>query len=337
VSTTSPRPGTGSGRAAALLLGVVGLVLVLGVVGTVVWWNGGIGTLVGRERCVAHVGATSVTLSPEQAEHAATIAAVAQRRQLPVRAVTVALATAFQESDLTNVSHGDRDSAGLFQQRPSQGWGTFAQVTDPEHATQRFFDALEQVPGWQALAVTRAAQAVQRSAYPTAYQQHADQARALAQVLTGGAPHALSCTVHAAEVGRQRLGPDGLTPRAEALRTSLEDAFGPQALGGFAPGGVDRPGTSAHDQGRAIDIFFRPRGDAAQRRAGWATASWLVANASRLGVSVVIYRDHIWSARRSPEGWRSYAPASGDPRDPVERHLDHLHVEVTEGSASTPA
>jgi hypothetical protein len=331
------RGDAGSATSALVLsLSALGL-LALVLVASVVWWNGGLGPLVGRERCVADVAGTHVELSPTQAEHAATIAAVAQRRDLPRRAVTVALATAYQESDLQNLPHGDRDSAGLFQQRPSQGWGSFAQVTDPDYAAQRFYDALVAIPGWQTLAVTRAAQAVQRSAFPSAYQQHAAEARALAAVFSGQAPAALTCTVQPAAVTAQRENRDGLTPRADTLLQTTQRSLGPQSVGGFAPGGVDRPGVSAHDDGRAIDVFFRPHTDRDQRRAGWALAQWAVANADRLQVSLVIFDDHIWSARRSPEGWRDYVSPFGDPRDPVERHLDHVHLEVTEGSASTPA
>ena len=312
-----------------MLLGGVGLVLVLVVVGTVVWWNGGVGTLVGRERCVARVGGTTVTLSPTQAEHAATIAAVAARRGLPARAVTIAIATAFQESDLNNLPHGDRDSAGLFQQRPSQGWGTFAQVTDPVHASQRFFDALVAVPGWQSLAITRAAQAVQRSAFPDAYQQHADAARTLALVLTGKAPHALSCTVRASDEVRQRPGSDGLTPRAAAVRAELGDALDPAAFHVPTAAAERRAGLPA---GTSFDVVTAARDDhAAQRQAGWTAAAWLVANASRLHVSVVAYDGHVWSAQRSPEGWRTDRTV-GTGRSP-----GRVHVEVVWGEAATSA
>jgi hypothetical protein len=87
----------------------------------------------------------------------------------PPRAWVIALATAMQESTLRNIPYGDRDSEGLFQQRPSQGWGTQAQVTDPVYATTQFIQRLLAVPGWDAMALTDAAQIVQRSAFPDAY------------------------------------------------------------------------------------------------------------------------------------------------------------------------
>jgi hypothetical protein len=299
------------------------------IAGVVVWWNGGIGTFVGRERCVVEGQDGRVELDAEQVQHASTIAAVAMSDGLPVRAVTVGLATAMQESQLRNLDAGDHDSAGLFQQRPSQGWGSFDQVTDPVYASQAFFGALLSVDRWQQLPVTEAAQAVQRSAFPNAYEQHADEAKTLAKALTGRRAAAVSCTIHADEMRRQALDATGLTPRATALRASMEDTWGTQSLGGFAPGGVLRANPSAHNQGRAMDVFFEPYRDRSARNEGWALAYWLIANAEPLDVSVVIYRDKIWSANRSPEGWRDYVSPFGNPNDPTQRHLDHIHVEVT--------
>lgn len=313
-----------------LLLAVLALAVPLALVaGLVVWWNGGIGTLVGREHCTVESPGGTVELDAEQVQHAATIAAVAETDGLPVRAVTVGLATAMQESKLYNLTEGDHDSAGLFQQRPSQGWGSFDQVTDPVYASQAFFSALLQVDQWEQLPVTKAAQAVQRSAYPDAYADHAEDAKVLAAALTGRRAASLSCTVRAQDLQSQKLGETGLTPRAENLRTTMEAEWGPQSLGGFAPGGVTRANPSAHNEGRAIDIFFEPYRDAESRQEGWAMAHWLVAHAEALDVSVIIYRDRIWSARHSPEGWRDYTSPFGNPKDPTQRHLDHVHVEVT--------
>jgi hypothetical protein len=139
-------------------------------------------------------GAGDFTLSPEQTDNAATIAAVGQRLGMPDHAVTVALATAIQESNLANLTGGDRDSAGLFQQRPSQGWGTYAQVTDPVHASVEFYDHLRALPDWQQLSVTEAAQEVQHSAAPDAYAEWEPEARALAVAFTGEAAAGLTCT-----------------------------------------------------------------------------------------------------------------------------------------------
>lgn len=110
--------------------------------------------------------ATGVPLTDEQIGNARTIAQVGYERGLPERAVVIALATAMQESRLRNLDYGDRDSLGLFQQRPSQGWGTPEQVQDPGYAAGIFYDRLVRVPGWETRPLGEASHAVQRSAFP---------------------------------------------------------------------------------------------------------------------------------------------------------------------------
>ncbi|MFF9095174.1 C40 family peptidase [Streptomyces sp. NPDC014802] len=110
-------------------------------------------------------------LPGEQIPNAQTIVATGISLGVPERGQIVALATAMQESRLRNLGGGDRDSLGLFQQRPSQGWGTAAQIHDPVYASEQFYKALLKVHGWQQMTVTQAAQAVQRSGYPDAYAQ----------------------------------------------------------------------------------------------------------------------------------------------------------------------
>lgn len=105
----------------------------------------------------------------EQIPNAKTIQATGVAMNIPARGQIVALATAVQESGLRNLTYGDRDSLGLFQQRPSQGWGTANEILDPVHASTMFYEALEKVSDWQSLSVTQAAQAVQKSGFPEAY------------------------------------------------------------------------------------------------------------------------------------------------------------------------
>ncbi|MFS0730144.1 LysM peptidoglycan-binding domain-containing protein [Curtobacterium sp. 1P10AnD] len=119
---------------------------------------------------------SGTVLSAEQWRNAATIVSVGRSLGVPQRGLVVALAAAMQESSLRNLSHGDRDSVGLFQQRPSQGWGSADSLQDPATAAKRFFAGnpgktrgLLGVPGWASMSVTDAAQAVQVSAYPKAY------------------------------------------------------------------------------------------------------------------------------------------------------------------------
>jgi cell wall-associated NlpC family hydrolase len=107
----------------------------------------------------------------EQVTDAATIISTGQNLGVPAYGIVIAVATAMQESSLRNLPYGDRDSLGLVQQRPSQGWGTPAQLMNPVYAATAFYKALLQVPGWQQLPLTVAAQDVQHSGAPTAYAQ----------------------------------------------------------------------------------------------------------------------------------------------------------------------
>jgi hypothetical protein len=142
---------------------------------------------------VCTVPLSSETVTAEQAANAAAIADVATARGLPDRAVVIALATARQESGLRNLDHGDRDSLGLFQQRPSQGWGTPEQVRDPVYAAGEFYERLVNVPNWQTGRLTDVAQTVQRSGFPEAYQKHEAIAVALTAALRAG-DGALDCS-----------------------------------------------------------------------------------------------------------------------------------------------
>lgn len=140
------------------------------------------------------VAGLAMSLTTEQVANAATIAAVGRDRGLPERAVVIALATAQQESRLRNLDYGDRDSLGLFQQRPSAGWGSEAQVQDPVYAAGKFYDHLVGVPGWETGRLTEVAQAVQRSAFPEAYQQWDELAEKLAAAQISALPDQIVCT-----------------------------------------------------------------------------------------------------------------------------------------------
>ncbi|MFK8851165.1 C40 family peptidase [Streptomyces sp. Ac-502] len=117
-------------------------------------------------------GDGSTGLSAEQIKNAQAIIAAGQQMQIPVRGQIVAITAALQESGLRNLDHGDRDSIGLFQMRPSQGWGTREQILNPAWAARKFYSMLLKVPGWQGMTVNDAAQAVERSGYPDAYGKH---------------------------------------------------------------------------------------------------------------------------------------------------------------------
>ncbi|WP_245674955.1 hypothetical protein [Herbidospora cretacea] len=145
------------------------------------------------EGCTIDVPGGTLDLDLEQSQIASTIAAVAARRKLPKRALEIAYITAIQESKLTNISFGDRDSVGIFQQRPSQGWGTVKQIMDPVYSTRRFFAALEKVDGYLDMSLHDAAQAVQRSADGGAYADHRRDAEILATAFRGDQPRAVHC------------------------------------------------------------------------------------------------------------------------------------------------
>ncbi|MBO4207316.1 hypothetical protein [Micromonospora echinofusca] len=209
-----------------------------------------------------------VDLNPAQMANAATIAAIGVKRGMPARAVVVALATAYQESGLENLAGGDRDSIGLFQQRPSQGWGTPEQIRDPRYATNRFYAALKKVRGWEDMRVTDAAQKVQRSAFPEAYQKWADESEVLARALLGEATGAVACTVARTPAMRGDAA-------AAALTRGLTLDWGLKA-------------TATGLAGLSVPV----RDD----RAGWQYAHWLVSHADDHGVKRVRFGDLEWTA-----------------------------------------
>ena len=312
----------------------IGAVVAAGAAATafVVLDRGGVPSILDTTGCTAEVDGHTVDIDLEQAENAALITAVSVQRGLPARAASIALATAYQESKLYNIDYGDRDSLGLFQQRPSQGWGTVKQLKDPVYATNAFYDALAKVEGYETMEITVAAQEVQRSAYPDAYADHEKDGRALASALTGNSPQAMWCDVDGdADEATDALDEAGLVPRAAAVRRDLEARFGPLSLGGFEPEGVSSGHMegSAHYEGRAIDVFFRPVTPENTKR-GWAVATYLVANAERLHIKTLIFDDRIWHAgSRSGDGWTDYrVPSSSRGDRAILEHRDHVHVDV---------
>jgi len=166
-------------------------------------------------------GPEALYLDTEQAANATTITAVASRMGLPHHAVTIALATVLQESKMHNLPYGDRDSVGLFQQRPSQGWGTPAQLLTPSFAAAAFYQHLEKVHGWQRLPVAQAAQSVQHSADGSGYEAWVEEARAIARSLTGEVTGQFSCRF--ASSGR---------PQPDRLASLAETELGRGSLGG---------------------------------------------------------------------------------------------------------
>jgi hypothetical protein len=265
---------------------VVALLALLGVFGVVVVVNSVGGKIklpqLGPECIVRADG--EVALDLVQMANAATITAVGMRRKMPEQAVVVALATAFQESKLENLDTGDRDSVGLFQQRPSQGWGTPEKIQDPRYAAGKFYSALKKVKGWQKMRVTDAAQKVQRSAYPNAYEKWADESAVLAKALTGRATGAVECTVDGEPALR---GAAAAAALAEGMRLDWGKGLG--AVEESQPGGLSVAVKNVN--------------------VGWRYAHWLVSHASSTGVERVRFADREWNA---PDGkWQPVTGAQG--------------------------
>ncbi|MCW2601977.1 MAG: hypothetical protein JWN61_112 [Pseudonocardiales bacterium] len=202
-----------------------------------------------------------------QASVAATMVGVVLQRGLPPRAAVLVITAAWQESKLRNVAagSGDRDSVGVLQQRPSQGWGTEQELADVAIATERFLDALVKVSGWESEPADEVIQAVQFSADGNLYAQHEAKSTAMANALTGASPAGVSCRFDAPE---QVATP---TTVADLLAREL-----PVAAPAVAASSVSVPGAT------------------------WATAAWFVANADRLGIESVAYSARTWT--RS-DGW----------------------------------
>ncbi|GAA0431199.1 hypothetical protein Aca07nite_17820 [Actinoplanes capillaceus] len=281
------------------IVGVITALTLVGVVGVIVLINNLAGTIklpqLGPECTVSAEG--EVTLDSAQMANAATIAAVGVRRGMPEQAVVVALATAFQESELENLDGGDRDSVGLFQQRPSQGWGTAEQIMDPRYSAGKFYTALKKVKGWEKMRVTDAAQKVQRSAYPEAYEKWADESKVLAAALTGRATGAVECVVPDTPAIR---GAEAAT----ALLSSLKLDWG-KKLGGQA--------RSAETAGLTVAV--------ADPSVGWRFAHWLVSHASGTGLERVRFGDLEW---RAPEGkWQPVTDGSAGDQAQVVAEVFH--------------
>jgi len=207
------------------------------------------------------------SLSPGQTAVASTMVGVVNRRGLPERAAVLVLAAAYQESKLTNLAPGmgDRDSVGVLQQRPSQGWGTIEQLSDVHYATAKFLDELVKHENWKTTSIAHAIQQVQISADEDAYNQHVEQATALAHVLMGKVPVGLTCEFDAPTV----------VASAATVATQVK---------------ADLPVNAPVTSGSTVRV----------PGAKWATAMWFVANADRLGIDTVEYAGHRWTREK---GW----------------------------------
>ncbi|HZB32395.1 MAG TPA: hypothetical protein VE465_19715 [Streptosporangiaceae bacterium] len=224
--------------------------------------------------------ADTEVLDLEQAANAATIAIVAAGEKLPERALVIAYATAEQESHIRNLEFGDLDSVGLFQQRPSQGWGAKERLMDPVYASRRFFAALAKVKDYRRRSVADAAQRVQRSADGSAYARHVTMAQTLAAAYIGRRAMAVRCWFTPGRRTQER--------RAAALR-ELRRTFGPG--------------------GPPIRGDFVAVGSP---REGWMVAAWAVSHAQAYGLTEIRYAGRQWTADNGHAGWTKDTKAPAD-------------------------
>lgn len=247
--------GLGVGVVVIALLLIIGVLVVVRVTGTA-------GPLPGEERCVARAGGNAVAVDLDQAHYASIIVGLSVRRNLPPRAGSIAMATVYQESDIQNLNYGDRDSIGLFQQRPSQGWGSQKQLLDPYYSTGKFYDALVKIHGWQNEDITTIAQKIQVSGHPDAYRDHEQDGRVLASTLAGETHASFTCLVRG-----------GSTGQAAQLTSALTKTFGVKSA---------RSGSSVTIKAASTDI-------------AWAYANFSVANAKQYGITRVQLGGRSWT------------------------------------------
>ncbi|MFF2845388.1 heavy metal transporter [Streptomyces sp. NPDC058001] len=305
-----PEPPAPARRGRLLRIGVAGAVL-LAVAGYLIAQYATGGRPAPRCEVVSGKGdGASYRFTTEQAANAATIAVVGTARGMPERAVTIALATALQESGLRNLDHGDRDSLGLFQQRPSQGWGTAEEIKDPAHAAATFYRHLAEVPGYARLPLTVAAQRVQHSAYPQAYARYEPDATLLSATLTGRAPATLTCENR----------PSARAGSPSEVRAALVRDFGRDVLqeiaatsGRNTPATPSPTGGSGDTAARTVTVpvpaTAASPGESARQR-GWELAQWAVANSSALRIERVTYAGMEWTPGMSHTAWRKTSGGS---------------------------
>ncbi|MGL5405819.1 MAG: hypothetical protein ACRDAX_03370 [Propionibacteriaceae bacterium] len=225
------------------------------------------------EQCIATSNGHTVTLSHEQMHFAALITGIATREGVGERGAAIALATALQESSLHNLDYGDLDSVGLFQQRPSQGWGTREEIMDPDYSTVTFLTAMQKID-WEVGSINNIAQKVQRSGVPDGYLKREPDALALAAVFSGTAGSTVTC------LDRERW-----PANSGAFVSDLNSVWGINAkatgatvdLAGASPDIARAWGNTAVANMRAYGIISVQVGDQLWQASDKNAADWIVA------------------------------------------------------------
>lgn len=327
--------------AVCLVAGLLGGFLVAGLVSAFTVAASSTGTEEcgdpGADPTTRNGGSLSFRMTTEQQANAQIIGQQAVALHVPERGIVIGYMVALQESTLNNLPGGDADSIGVFQQRPSQGWGTPEQLRDPAYQATQFFTRLLAVPGWQDMDLGAAGQAVQRSANPGAYARWQQDAQVLAAQIPGttlsgeggcGVPADCPVTTPTQE---QHLTPDALN----VLRCGLAQFPAVKFTAGWAPG-TGHSTTSLHYTGRAIDFMLPdPPGSPAAVALGDRIAQWAYDQRATYGVTEIIWNGHIRTKARGWT-WRPYLNACNDIRScsPTLQHEDHVHVSVA-GNAGT--
>lgn len=307
------------------------------------------------------IDGSGTDLSVKQIANAEVIVGIAMgHSKLREKGAMLGVAAALQESNLRNLSGGHADSRGLFQQRPSTGWGAKGDINDPVYAAKVFYGVIQlpneqllDIDGWRSLPPTLAIQAVQKSAYPDAYADDVPLARTLVRRAVGGVSASplspvsnrdgvFACPGPGAKPGgKTKTGewkpeepqPNGWTPRTNRVRRVLQTRFPAiRSIGGASTGGESgHVEGSYHYEGQALDVMMLPLGEVngypRQVAAGNRIASFLIDNQAKYAVMRIIWRARIWDADEAAKGWEPYSHPSGS-SGPTLMHQDHLHVVV---------
>lgn len=264
----------------------------------------------------------SFTITAEQMANATTIVNTGKSLAIPEQGQVIALMAALAESTLVNLDYGDRDSLGLFQQRPSTGWGTPEQIMDPVLSSKAFYGladhttnpGLVDISGWESMSPGEAAQAVQRSAVPDGYDRWEPDARLLVATINGTAPPP-GTTKH------YDIGP--VKPATQYLADFLGSMFDIETIYGWR----ESDPYPDHPSGSAADFMVF-----SDRAKGDALAQYAMEHAAELKIKYILWYQRSWNAGDPVGQWEPMEDRGGD----TANHKDHVHITITDESTPVP-